>query len=66
VAFSWSGGEGERTSVHAQVWGGGHRYEASASEWKALAALDRARDKLETEIRRGHSKEIDERHGRGH
>jgi len=61
VSFAWSGGKGERTSVRAQADGGGHRFEASATEWKAMTALDKTQHELETQIRREKFKEIDKR-----
>jgi ribosomal subunit interface protein len=65
VVFAWSSGKGEQTSVRAQVDGGGHRFEASATDWKAETALDRTQHELETQIRREKSKEIDKRDHRG-
>ena len=65
VTFAWSGGQGEQTSVRAQVAGGGHRFEASATDWKAETALDKTQHELETQIRRQKSKEIDKRDRRG-
>lgn len=61
VIFSWEGGPGEQTSVRAQVDGGGHRFEASDVDWKALTALDKTRHELETQIRRQKSRELDTR-----
>ncbi|MGI9242282.1 MAG: HPF/RaiA family ribosome-associated protein [Verrucomicrobiales bacterium] len=64
VVFSWEGGPGKQTSVHAQVDGGGHRFEASDIDWEALTALDKTRHELASQLRRQKSKEIDARdHG---
>ena len=59
VEFSWVGGADEQTKVFAKVWGGGEEFEASDTDWKAKKALDQARQKLESQIRRKHSKEIE-------
>ena len=56
VRFSWEGGPNEQTKVHASVWGGGNQFEASDTDWKAKKAIDQARQKLESQIRREHSK----------
>lgn len=56
VAFSWAGGPNEQTTVHAKVWGGGEAFEASDTDWKPETALNRTRHKLESQIRRAHSK----------
>ena len=59
VEFSSVGGTGEQTKVLVKVWGGGEAFEASDTDWKAKRALDQARQKLESQIRRKHSKDID-------
>jgi ribosomal subunit interface protein len=61
VTMSWEGGPNEQTKVRAQVWGGGHKFEGSDTDWKADKAIDQTREKLESQIRRKHSKE-----NRGH
>ncbi len=58
VTVSWEGGAGERTKVSAQVWGGGHRFEASDTDRDAVTAVNRAYHELETQIRRKDGKEI--------
>lgn len=65
VTFGWSGGEGEQTSVWAKIDGGGHSFGASATDWKAVTALDETRHELETQIRRKKSKQLDRRDHRG-
>ena len=57
VTFSWEGGANERTKVRASVWGGGNQFEASDTDWKATKALNQTRQKLESQLRRAHSKE---------
>lgn len=61
VTVAWEGGHNERTSVRAQVWGPGHRFEASDTDWNATTSVDKAHHKLETQIRRDHGKGISER-----
>jgi ribosomal subunit interface protein len=61
VTVSWEGGKNEQTQVRAQVWGPGHHFEASDTDWQAVSAVDKTRHKLETQIRREHNKEISER-----
>jgi ribosome-associated translation inhibitor RaiA len=56
VTFSWEGGTNEQTKVYAKVWGGGEEFEASETDWKPQKALDQTRQKLESQIRRKHSK----------
>lgn len=58
VTLSWEGGTGELTRVSAQVWGGGHRFEASDTDRVAVTAVDRTHHELETQIRREHGKKI--------
>jgi len=65
VTFSWTGGNGEQTTVHAQLSGGGHSFSSSDTDWKAETAVDQASHKLETEITRAKGKELDERDHRG-
>ena len=64
VTFSWEGGRGEQTKVHAQASAPGHRFEASYTDWKAERAAEKARRELETQIRREHGKRITDRHHR--
>jgi ribosomal subunit interface protein len=61
VEFSWTGGKDEQTTVKAQVHGGGHSFESSATDWKAVTALDESSHKLQTEITRQKGKELDKR-----
>ena len=61
VTVSWEGGPNEQTMVRAQVWGPGHKFEASDTDWHAITAVDKSSHKLETQIRRQHGKEISER-----
>jgi ribosomal subunit interface protein len=61
VAVSWEGGRNEQTMVRAQVWGPGHQFEASDTDWHAATAIDKTHQKLEKQIRREHNKEISER-----
>ena len=64
VAISWEGGSNEQTRVSAEVWGGGHRFDASDTDWKPITAIDQTRQKLETQITREHSRELKNRdHG---
>jgi ribosomal subunit interface protein len=58
VTFSWEGGPNEQTKVSAKVWGGGERFEASDTDWKAEKAIDQTRRKLESQIRRKHSQQL--------
>jgi ribosome-associated translation inhibitor RaiA len=66
VTVSWEGGTNEQTHVSAEVWGGGHQFEASDTDWKATEAVDSTRGKLESQITREHSKELDKRDHRTH
>ena len=61
VTVSWEGGPNEQTRVRAQVWGPGHKFEGSDTDWKPVTAIDKTRQKLETQIRRAHQKQISER-----
>lgn len=61
VTFRWTGGNGEQTTVHAEVKGGGHSFGASDTDWKAETAVDQASHKLQTEITREKGKEQDKR-----
>ena len=61
VTVSWEGGPNEQTRIRAQVWGPGHKFEASDSDWKAKKSIDQTRQKLESKIRRVHEKHISER-----
>ena len=61
VAVSWEGGSHEQTRVSAEVWGGGHKFEASDTDWKPGIAIDKTRKKLESQITREHSKELKSR-----
>ncbi len=64
VTVSWEGGKDEQTKIHAQLWGSGHRFEASDIDWTAFVAVDRTRNKLATQIRREHRKDVAKRrHG---
>lgn len=64
VTVSWEGGPNEQTKIRAQVWGPGHKFEGSDTDWHAVTAVDQTQHKLETQIRREHGKEISERdHG---
>jgi ribosomal subunit interface protein len=64
VTVSWEGGQNEQTKIRAQVWGPGHKFESSDTDWHATTAVDQASHKLETQIRRQHGKEISDRdHG---
>lgn len=56
VTVSWEGGKNEQTEVRAQVWGGGHKFDGSDTDWKAKKAIDQTREKLSSQIRREHSK----------
>lgn len=57
VTFSWDDRANEQTTVFAEVWGGGERFEASDTDWKAEKAIDQTRRKLESQIRRSHSQQ---------
>ncbi|MCL1692233.1 MAG: HPF/RaiA family ribosome-associated protein [Actinomycetia bacterium] len=61
VTVAWEGGPNEETSVSAQVWGGGHKFEASDVDWKPATAVQKTRSKLESQIRKAHGKEISDR-----
>lgn len=58
VTVSWEDGKGEQTEVRAQVWGGGHKFEGSDTVWEPVKSIDQTRQKLESQIRRQHSKEL--------
>lgn len=58
VTVSWEGGKNEQTKVRAQVWGGGSEFEGSDTDWKAEKAIDQTREKLSSQIRRKHSKDL--------
>jgi ribosomal subunit interface protein len=61
VTVSWVGGPHEQTRVRAQVWGPGQKFEGSDTDWKPVKAIDQTRQKLESQIRREHRKQISER-----
>jgi ribosomal subunit interface protein len=61
VAVSWEGGPHQETKVSAQVWGGGHHFEASDTHREPFEAIDQTRHKLEAQISKKHSKEL--KHG---
>ncbi len=61
VTVAWEGGANEETRVSAQVWGGGHKFEASDVDWKPVTAVDKTRSKLESQIKKVHDKAISER-----
>lgn len=63
VTIRWEGGVDEQTKVSAQIWGGGHRFEATDVDWNAVAAVDKTGHKLATQIRREHRKLVNKRHG---
>jgi ribosomal subunit interface protein len=64
VTVSWEGGPNEQTKVSAHIWGSGHRFDASDVDRNALIAVDNACNKLATQIRREHRKEVAKRrHG---
>ncbi len=64
VIVSWEGGKDEQTKIHAQLWGSGHRFDASDVDWNAAIAVDKTSDKLATQIRREHRKDVaNRRHG---
>ena len=58
VTVSWAGGKNEQTKVRAHVWGGGHKFDGSDTDWKPVKAIDQTREKLSSQIRREHSKEL--------
>jgi ribosomal subunit interface protein len=58
VIVSWEGGTDEFTKVHAQLWGKGHRFEASDMDRNPIASIDKAGQKLAKQIRREHRKEV--------
>ena len=64
VAVAWDGHKKEQTQINAQVWGPGHEFVVSVTEWDAEAALAKAHQKLETQIRRERDKEVDKRNHR--
>jgi ribosomal subunit interface protein len=57
VAIAWEGGSHEQTRVSAEVWGGGHHFDASDIDWKPVTAIDQTRHKLESQITGKHSRE---------
>jgi ribosomal subunit interface protein len=61
VVVSWEGGTNEQTRVSAEVWGEGHHFDASDTDRKPATAIDKTREKLESQITREHSKELDKR-----
>ena len=64
VTVSWEGGANEETKIRAEVWGPGHTFEGTDTDWHPVTAVDKTQHKLETQIRREHGKEISERdHG---
>ena len=64
VTVTWEGGADEQTKVHAQLWGAGHRFDASDIDWNPVAAVDKTGHKLATQIRREHRKDVAKhRHG---
>ncbi len=58
VTVSWEGGSNEQTKVCARIWGKEHKFDGSDTDWKAVTAIDQTQEKLETQIRREHSKEL--------
>ena len=58
VTVSWEGGKNEQTKVRAEVWGGGNRFDGSDTDWKAEKAIDQTWEKLSSQIRREHSKDL--------
>jgi ribosome-associated translation inhibitor RaiA len=58
VAVAWKGGPHEQTKVSAEVWGPGHRFDASATDWKPDTAIDQTREKLYAQIRKEHGKDV--------
>lgn len=64
VTVSWEGGTDEQTKVSAHIWGSGHRFDASDTDWDAMTAIDKTGHKLATQIRREHRKVVSKRrHG---
>jgi ribosomal subunit interface protein len=61
VTVSWEGGPNEQTRIRAQVWGPGHTFDASDTDWKAVTAIDKTHSKLESQIRRAHEDSISRR-----
>jgi ribosomal subunit interface protein len=61
VTVSWEGGPNEQTRIRARVWGPGHEFDASDTDWKAMTAVDKTNSKLESQIRRAHEKSISDR-----
>jgi ribosomal subunit interface protein len=61
VTVSWEAGRNEQTAVRAQVWGPGDRFSGSDTDWKAETAIDKARSKLESQIKEAHNQKISER-----
>ncbi len=58
VTVSWEGGSHEQTKVRAQVWGGGHKFDGSDTDWKPVKAIDETRKKLESQIRKEQGKQL--------
>ncbi len=58
VTVSWEGGRNEQKKVRAQVWAGGHEFDGSDTDWKPVNANAQSREKLSSQIRREHSKEL--------
>jgi len=58
VTVSWEGGKNEQTKVRAEVWGGGRKFDGLGTDWKAKKSIDQTREKLSSQIRREHSKEL--------
>jgi ribosomal subunit interface protein len=54
VTVSWEGGPNEQTKIRAQLWGPGHKFDASDTDWNAATAIDKTHSKLESQIRRAH------------
>ena len=53
-----------QTKIHVQLWGSGHRFEATDIDRAAIAAVDNTSHKLATQIRREHRKDAAKRrHG---
>jgi len=64
VTVTWEGGKDVQTKIHVQLWGSGHRFEASDIDRAAIAAVDNTGHKLATQIRREHRKDVAKRrHG---
>lgn len=61
VTVSWEGGPNEQTKIRAQVWGPGHQFDASDTDWNAETAINRTHSRLESQIRRAHEDAISKR-----